>query len=212
MSNSENHNDGASERAADSALLKRLSGLPRERHGSDDLWPQIQARLSPQATVQAAQWLPRAAAAIFVLAIVGSAIINLNGPGAQSGNSELLSHHSGNLPLLSASAELEYSGALQNLLPLTVSAAAAEPGTLLADYEQSLQVVRTATEAVRLALNSDPGSRYLNTMLADLHHRQLSVLKEMARHADQPTLGSENTQAGRKTSLPMSTDNIRSTS
>jgi len=84
-----------------------------------------------------------------------------------------------------ASAELEYSGALQNLLPLAADGALAKPGTLLADYVQSLKVVREATLAVRTALEADPGSRYLNNMLTDLQHRQLMVLKEMAREADQ---------------------------
>ncbi len=210
MSNNEHQDHRPPTLLSDSALQDRLARLSRERQGGDDLWPQIQARLEPQPTKRALAWIRRAAAAGFVLAIAASLIINLGI--SPSNDTERLSRHAGNLPLLSASAELEYSGALQNLLPLTVSAAVAQPGTLLADYERSLEVVRAATDAVRVALASDPGSRYLNDMLADLHYRQLNVLKAMARHADQQSPEPDKLQVGLEMPTTTAKNTIRSTS
>ncbi len=172
---------------ADGVLMGRIAALPRELSLGGDQWPQIQRRIDaaakPQATpVRPARWSPLAVAAALAIAVLASVVVNLIAESPQDALTQ--GPGAGNLPLLSASAELEYSGALQNLMPLTLGAAQAQPGSPLAAYEQSLLVVRGATQAVRLALESDPGSRYLNTMLTDLQHRQLTVLKEMAREAD----------------------------
>ncbi|MEM1092371.1 MAG: hypothetical protein AAF552_07870 [Pseudomonadota bacterium] len=177
------------EQHAEAALLRRLAALPKEREVGADLWPAIAQRLEPVARPPAAapvserRWSLRSAVAAMAVAGLASMLLNLSGESPQPAVG-------GNLPMLSASAEIEYSGALQDLLPLTVSAGTPAPGTPLADFEQSLAIVRDAAVAVRVALERDPQSRYLNSMLTSLQHRELNVLKEMARHADDTIAGS----------------------
>ncbi len=177
------------EQRAEAALLDRLAALPKEREVGSDLWPAIARRLEPveapaaQAPASERRWSLRSAVAAMAVAGLASMLLNLSGESPQPAVG-------GNLPMLSASAEIEYSGALQDLLPLTVSAGSPAPGTPLADFEASLAIVRDAAVAVRVALERDPQSRYLNSMLTSLQHRELNVLKEMARHADDTIAGS----------------------
>lgn len=177
----------------ESELTLRLKGLPRERSLADDPWPHIAARLDAPVTRQVETQNPwaavAAAACIVLLASVG---FRLETQGGQSelGHMAALSGPVSNLPLLSASTELEFSGALQDLLPITVDMGQPLPGTPLADYEQSLGVVQTAEKAVRRALEQDPESRYLNSMLTELKRRQIDVLRSIARVSGEPSTGS----------------------
>lgn len=151
-------------------LEHRLANLPREMAPVRDLWPGIEARLEAPRR----RWtLPRAAAAagVFLVAAIALRI------GSESPMPDVAG---GNLQVLSASAELEYSGALRDLRDSVGHLdAGSQPGAL-GDYQLSLQVVVDATRQVRAALDQDPDSRLLNAMLADLQKKQLSVLREIA--------------------------------
>lgn len=154
-------------------LEDRLQRLPRERQPAQDLWPAIAARLDPPAR----RWtLPRVAAAAGVFLVAAVALrLGSQPPVTASGG--------GNLAVLSASVELEYSGALRDLRQ-TISALDQVSGDgLMQSYRDSLAVVHQATEQVRAALKDDPDSRLLNDMLADLQKKQLGVLREMALSA-----------------------------
>lgn len=151
-------------------LEQRLSRLPREMTPEQDLWPAIEARIG----APSGRWsLPRvaAAAAVFFMAAVALRLGSENP--APDG-------FDGNLQVLSASAELEYSGALRDLRDSIGQLDGDAQNGLLNDYQQSLRVVHDATRQVRAALAQDPDSRLLNGMLADLQKKQLSVLRDIA--------------------------------
>ncbi|MEM9531963.1 MAG: hypothetical protein AAGA23_13715 [Pseudomonadota bacterium] len=179
----------------DNDLIQRLRRLPRERELSQDAWPQIAARLEAKVTPAPAAappaqgpWAALATAAcIVLLASVGFRLETQGGPVPDAAISAAPASH---LPLLSASTEREFSGALQDLLPITVDLGKPIPGTPLAVYEQSLSVVQGAEKAVRQALEQDPESRYLNNMLTDLKRRQIDVLRSIARVSGEPSTGS----------------------
>lgn len=152
-------------------LLARLRALPRERTPAVDLWPGIQARLTPARR----DWWAQAAAAVLVAAL-GLAVVRI-GPERSTPDG---APAPAPWQVSATGADLEYSGVLRDMRRLDFVDAAAVPAVDRAEVASNLELVDEATRQVRAAIAKSPDSSYLTAMLASLHRTRLGVLRDLA--------------------------------
>ncbi len=160
-------NDELSERE----LLERLRALPRERTPAVDLWPGIQARLTPARR----DWWAQAAAAVLVAAL-GLAVVRIGPERSAPDHTPALAPWQ----VSATGADLEYSGVLRDMRRLDFIDIASVTAGERAEVASSLALVDEAARQVRAALAKSPDSGYLNAMLASLHRTRLGVLRDLA--------------------------------
>lgn len=130
----------------DEDRLNLLERLPRRRAPGRDLWPGIEARLAPR---RARAWrVPLALAASVVAGLAVMFGMALRGPGTGPG-------------------------------PAPVALAAAAPLPLTDDsraiVKANLSIVRHAERELQRALEQDPDSPALRSLLASAEHRQRAL-------------------------------------
>ncbi|MCB1649197.1 MAG: hypothetical protein H7A05_09795 [Pseudomonadales bacterium] len=152
----------------DEALERAIAALPRERQPGHDLWPALEARLTPRQS--AWQGLaPWAAAAAIVLAAAGLWFQNLPAPpvAQNSAPSPLLG---GGDPVAELLSTYEREKGSQ-LASLPVSSPA---------IKRQLAVWDAAVGQVRQALQYAPGEPHLLAQLDRLYRQQLRYLEQLA--------------------------------
>jgi hypothetical protein len=160
----------------DAQLLDRLHGLPRERQAARDLWPDIEARLTPRDAVRRPRWRVPAIAAALVTAFLAGVLFERQQPVAptpQANPSGLVSMQAA----LQAS-EREYQAAFRAFVPVGRDPALLDPQAV-DDIEASWEQFREAEAALLAALAEHPGNAFLAERLMGLRARQLDFMQQL---------------------------------
>jgi hypothetical protein len=183
------------------ALQGGAAGLPREIEPARDLWPELEARISPTRVMRVdfrgrgplaligirsawGQWAALAAAAlVLIVASSGITAYFMNGPGPSSvapgfeGAAE---------PIASTMeafrpAEIGYVQAIDDLVQaLDERRDELDPETITV-IEANLRVIDAAIRRARAAMEKYPESPELATVLADNYRRKLGFLQRTTR-------------------------------
>lgn len=141
----------------DDDRIEGLERIPMRRAPARDLWPGIEARITQPERRRG--WLPLALAASVVAGLAGLLTVGVvtRGPGGARGDA-LQAHLD--------PAETEYLGGTRGL-PLTTDSRAI--------VEANLGLMRAAEREVRQALEQDPDSPTLRSLLASTENRQRAL-------------------------------------
>lgn len=169
-------------------LQDAIGRLPRALTPDRDLWPGIEARLTPRAAAPAGPARVRRWGAIAAaLLVTFSAGLLL---GRQAGDPPLTpvaatgqvpdAGESATLPMIAAvrASEKEYQAAFQVYTPLGVDPAWVEERTVQG-IERSWAELRQAEEALVTALEQHPDNRFLSEKLLNLRAQQLEFMRQI---------------------------------
>ena len=175
-------------------LLRRIAELPRELRPERDPWESIAARLEDKAgdfeSHRAAEpsafrfqgWLPRAVAA---LAVVAVAVVLMSGPESVQQQAPVnqpasLTHApSTAIPVVLAGSEAEYQAAFREFITIGDSRNQIPAGTvekIETGWADLLQVETALSDA----LAHNPNDPFLNKRMLELRARQLGFLRQLA--------------------------------
>lgn len=141
----------------DDDRIEGLERIPMRRAPERDLWPGISSRL--QAPRRRRPWLPLAIAATVIAGVAGLVSVGVVTRGPNNDRAGALQAHL-------APAETEYLGTGGDL-PLTTDSRAI--------VEANLDLMRAAEREVRRALEHDPESTTLRSLLASTENRQRAL-------------------------------------
>jgi hypothetical protein len=160
-------------------LLDRIARLPREILPPRDPWLAIAGRLdepAPPARAWAPGWLPRAVAALAVLAVALGVVFSGADRRAPASAGPALTLAA---PPMIAGSEAEYLAAFREFLPLG-DARDALSAVTVATIEDSWSAMVRTEEALRVALAASPDDPFLNQRMLELRARQLGFLRQLA--------------------------------
>jgi hypothetical protein len=170
------------ERRPDPGLDERLAALPRELPPARDLWPAIEAAITPVA-LRGRRW-PYALAAGIAIAALGalvagrmareSVVVTAGGPAARPGATQVVAR-------LKGTEDAEYQ-ATRTALERTYR----ERLALLAPdtrkrIEQDLALIRSAHDDIQQALTRDPDSRVLLELLQSTTEQEFNLYSTVGR-------------------------------
>jgi len=180
------------QRIDEQELLQRIADLPREISPVNDPWPAISARLDQRGGERASEgrargWMPRAAAAAVVLAVVAGVLLSSRLsdptlPGAETSvaatpQEEIAGAH--RLPAALAASEAEYQAAFREFIAVGQARSSLSAQTI-ATIETGWADLREAESALVAALELNPEDRFLSRRMLELRARQLGFLQELA--------------------------------
>ena len=157
-------------------LAVRIGRLPRSMAPPRDLWPEIEAGLTPRHHRIA--WLGSVAAGLAVIAM--AAVVLWGGSGLAPddlGDETALASSAGSGLLYANSIDLQYTGPLKALA--TQINARVEPGSA-GEVTLGLRTLNHAAEEIRAAIARDPNSLYLVELLESTHRKRVQLLKDLA--------------------------------
>jgi hypothetical protein len=169
-------------------LLRRIGQLPREIPPRRDPWPLIAARIAqPRAArVRTRHWLPLAAAASVVAALVLGLLLGprLAEPPAAGGlqvtqEEQAPESRGTHTPAFLAGSEAEYQAAFREFIAVGRDRSSLSPRTI-ETIETGWADLRATETELAAALATHPDDRFLNTRMLELRARQLGFLRQIA--------------------------------
>ena len=166
--------------------VEGMRELPRSIEPGRDLWPDIEARLAPRASVAAPssrRWGLGAIAASVAMAFLAGLLLGRQAP---DGNAPLpagepLTLAEAAAPALAVALEAterEYRAAWKSFGPLGLAPTTLQPETLEA-LARSWQSMKEAENALLTALDEHPENPYLADKLLELRGQQLEFMRDM---------------------------------
>lgn len=175
-------------------LLKRIAELPREIRPERDPWEGIAARLDDKAggsenrpaagqpAFHLQGWLPRAVAALAVIAV---AVVLMSGPETAeqkpslSRSASVADAPSTAIPVVLAGSEAEYQAAFREFISIGDSRNQISAGTVEKIETGWADLLQVET-ALSGALAQNPNDPFLNKRMLELRSRQLGFLRQLA--------------------------------
>lgn len=161
-----------SQRPDDETFLRsHISDLPRSIEPARDLWPQIEARLTPRARSRTRPVLLQLAAAIALVALSSAVtwyLVRRSGPVVTVATAPV---DRAQLARLARAGDVMKEG-------LGSSSLAPETRAILA---RNLTVIDSAIAESQRALDADPGSPVLADLLRAAHRQRVEFLQQAAR-------------------------------
>ena len=177
------------DRLDEQELLQRIGQLPREIPPQHDPWPMISARIaeSRAAGRLARRWIPQAAAASVVLALLVGVLLGprMGEPPAPQASRQaaqeqnLAGQRLSSPPALLAGSEVEYQAAFREFIAVGRDRSRLSPSTI-DTIETGWAELQAAETALAAALAANPDNRFLNARMLELRARQLGFLRELA--------------------------------
>ncbi len=166
--------------------VEGISELPSRIEPGRDLWPDIEARLTPRApaaTRASRRWGLSAVAASVAVAFLAGLLLGRQAPDATAPaiSSERLSLAEAAAPAMAVALEAterEYQAAWKSLGPLGLAPTTLQPETLEA-LARSWQSMKDAESALMIALDEHPDNPYLADKLLELRGQQLEFMRDM---------------------------------
>jgi len=176
-------------------LLSNIAELPREISPARDPWPGIAAAIEilparAGSVKPAANWWLRAVAASLVLAFAAGLVLKSPFNEDTSSTKVLVSSEAGsaaleaaafgdsNVPGLLSTVDAEYLAAFREFISVEDSHNSLAPQTI-EKIELGWADLRVTEEALAVALEKNPGDRFLNERMLELRARQLGFLKQL---------------------------------
>ena len=166
--------------------IEGMHALPRSMEPGRDLWPDIEARLTPRAPAAAPasrRWGLSALAASVAVAFLAGLLLGRQTPemAVPSPGMERLSLAEAAAPAMAVALEAterEYRAAWKSFGPLGLAPTTLQPETLDA-LARSWQSMKDAESALMTALEEHPENPYLADKLLELRGQQLEFMRDM---------------------------------
>lgn len=166
--------------------LEALRELPRSIEPARDLWPDIEARLTPRTTVAPPaprRWGLGAIAASVLVAFLVGLLLGRQAPdgAAPPASGETLTLAEAAAPARAVALEAterEYRAAWKSFGPVGLAPTALQPETVEA-LARSWQTMKDAENALLTALDEHPDNPFLADKLLELRGQQLDFMRDM---------------------------------